>query len=569
MKRIISLIGLLLIIQHTSARPQWQWGVNSNCTSEDWGSVIATDKAGNVYVSGIFTNTITLDTITLTSLGAKDVFLAKYDPSGQIIWAKSCGSIAEETIRAISIDSSDNIYLTGSFGAHVTYPVTYTDTAYFSGTSVISNGNEDIFLAKYDSNGQIIWVKNYGSVYDDVGASITVTGNQKILLTGTFGNYGGSPPVYGTARFDSLQTVSAGDGDIFLACIQTNGTIQWVKKFGTKSSESGIDVSADSQNNIYLTGQFDYSISFQGLTANSISSGFVGGDVFLAKFDSVGNALWAKPIGGSNSSTSNGGSVWVSSLVSTTGGDIYVTGSYDFCTLKFHNNATLPFQSQFQVFLAKYDTQGNLIWAREMGGPSWDFSNDLWLDKNENVYLTGFFRNWGVFDKDTIYGYGMEDAFITKWDKNGNELWAVNMGGSGYDYGSGITGDDASNIYVTGAFNSGSFNYGGSTLTNSGSWDMFLVKLSDPTSVEELNTSAYEVQVYPNPTSDVLNIHSSKKLFNEVSIYDPLGRLAFHEKTEKQKDKTSIHLGHLPEGIYYLQLSGVGNPQTKKIIIQH
>ena len=120
-------------------KPGWLWGANANNADDDAANAITHDKQGNVYVAGGFKGVQILGNDTLISRGDNDVFLVKYAPDGQVIWARSGGSVAGESVKAIATDSSGNVYLTGNFGYHVIYPTTITDTAFFSGDAAYTS----------------------------------------------------------------------------------------------------------------------------------------------------------------------------------------------------------------------------------------------------------------------------------------------------------------------------------------------------------------------------------------------------------------------------------------------
>ena len=150
-----------MLLSHSycqAQQPGWLWGANGSNADDDAANAVTHDKQGNIYVAGSFKGVQILGNDTLISRGDNDVFLVKYAPDGQVIWARSGGSVAGESVSAITLDSNGNIYITGSFGGHIIYPINFTDTAYFSDSTVISKSRMDVFLVSYDTSGAIRWI---------------------------------------------------------------------------------------------------------------------------------------------------------------------------------------------------------------------------------------------------------------------------------------------------------------------------------------------------------------------------------------------------------------------------
>jgi hypothetical protein len=574
MKRslVVGLCLLLLGIMGVNAQtPSWQWGSNNQCYGDDEANAVTTDKYGNVYVAGVFTDQISIDTIVLYSNGGHDVFLIKYSPTGQVIWAKSGGSSAEEEVNSITTDTSGNVIVTGSFGGHTIYPITYNDTAYFSNSTIVSNGNMDIFLIDYLPNGNINWIRNYGSIYNDMGNSLKCNKKNQIVFGGIFSDYGGSPPVHGTIQFDNMfYLTSAGNSDLFLCTLNENGTVLWAKKYGNKERELFTKLSLDINDNICVLGIFYYSINFNGIIVSSLSSVSVDGDCFIAKFDSLGNIIWAKAIGGANIMSSSGGSVTNRSMMVGEQGNVYILGDYGNCTLIFQGSSiTLPNEYAAQIFLAKYDSNGNLMWAREMGGSSDDVGLDLFVGQNENCYATGLIRYYGIFGSDSVHCYGFNDAFIAKYDSLGNEHWAIHLGGNSNDYGSSITGTSDGSLCLAGAYSSTYFMYKSEFMINDGGYDMFLVKLSPTTGINDVVSSA-SVAVYPNPATDILTIEAKQK--GRFEMVDLMGRTLLQSQiitsATLSDQSLSIDMKPFAPGIYFIKYQNEKETETIKVIKQ-
>ena len=320
---------------------------------------------------------------------------------------------------------------------------------------------------------------------------------------------------------------------------------------GHTSGEFCRGISTDQYNSIYITGGFGDHTILGSITLQGISTGFVGGNIFIAKFDNLGNAQWAKCIGGNNNGSPNGGSITSSSLIASNYGDIYISGCYSNCNLVFPNITTLPNQGASEIFLAKYDTWGNLQWAKSMGGLSDDGPPFIYLDEQEHCYVTGYVRYQAFFDQDTVTCYGVNDVFLAQYDKNGKANWAVNMGGTGNEAAMAIDGSPDGSIYLAGSFSSDYFNYQSNNIQNSGGSDFFLVKLSKPNGINNTPNDQQELSIYPNPAKDVVQI-KAQQAFDEISLTDAFGRTLLKQSFSSPEFQASIDFSALPNNCYYL-----------------
>jgi uncharacterized repeat protein (TIGR01451 family) len=212
---------------------QWEWVRSANDAGTVFVTDTDTDANGNVYATGSFSSTVNFGGITLTpgdgSTGSADIFLAKYDPDGNVVWVKQAGGERQNEARKIKVDNDSNIYLTGQFSG----------TASFDSISLtVSSGDSydrEIFVAKYDPDGNVVWVKQAGGERQNEARKIKVDNDSNIYLTGQFS---------GTASFDSISlTVSSGDSydrEIFVAKYDPDGDIEWAKQAEVSSSSSSM-----------------------------------------------------------------------------------------------------------------------------------------------------------------------------------------------------------------------------------------------------------------------------------------------------------------------------------------
>jgi hypothetical protein len=430
------------------------------------GTGISVDINGNSYVTGYFLGTAVFDTIHLNGFGSYDVFIAKYDLYGNCLWAKHAGGPSYDISTSISIDAEGNSYITGKFTADAT----------FDSVQIISadQNNGDIFIAKYDPNGNCLWAKKAGGAGNEIGNSIAVNKNEESYVTGYF---------RGTALFDSIQLNSYGDLDIFIAKYDRLGNCLWANHSGGTDQDGGNGICLDSNGNCYVTGVFYGTALFDSIQLNSY--GGYGYDIFIAKYNSNGKILWAKHAGGN--STDEGLSIALDSF-----GHCYITGFFEV-------NATfgtiqLTGSGGYDIFISKYDSIGNCLWVRDVGSTGDDVSGSIAVDGFGNSYITGKFYGTVSFGTIKLVSYGFSDIFIAKYNPDGNCLWAKNAGGIEYDDGMGISADANGNCYTTGTFQQsgtfGTIQLSGSYFSSGGTYITKISPIPSPVELTAFNVNS-------------------------------------------------------------------------------
>ena len=237
------------------------------------GKAVTIDGSGNVVVTGSFNGTVDFGQGPLTSSNL-DIFVAKYDPSGACLWSRRFGGTsATDSGRGIAVDATGAVVVTGNFYGSVD----------FGGGALASTGGDDIFVAKFSAAGAHVWSKGFGDTFAypgfDVGTGVAVdrtancdggNGTGCVLLTGYF---------LGTANFGGGPLISAGSIDVFVAKYSATGTYRWSKRFGGANIDEGLATAVDSAGNAVVTGRFLTTIDFGGGPLTSAG----GADAYLAK----------------------------------------------------------------------------------------------------------------------------------------------------------------------------------------------------------------------------------------------------------------------------------------------
>ena len=341
------------------------------------------------------------------------------------IWTKLLGVAGAQTnALGITSDSSTNVYTTG---------YTFGD---LDGQTL--TGGRDLFVVKYDSNGNKQWTRLLGVAGADTEANnITSDSSGNVYTTGyTKGNLDG-------------QTLT-GTQDLFVVKYDANGNKFWTRLLGVAGAQTNaLGITSDLSANIYTTGYTNGNLDGQTKTGNY--------DLFVVKYDSNGNKLWTRLLGVTGVNTAANG------ITSDSNANVYTTG-YTFGDL---DGQTLT--GGRDLFVVKYDSNGIKQWTKLLG-VAWaeTVANGITSDSSANVYTTGYTD--GNLDGQTKTG--TQDLFVVKYDSNGNKLWTRLLGDAGADtLAHGITSDSTGNVYTTGFTNG---NLDGQTLT--GVDDLFIVK---------------------------------------------------------------------------------------------
>jgi ribosomal protein S11 len=513
----------------------WIWAKTAVGTISDVGRCVATDPTGNIIVAGEFYSpTITFGSITLTSIASDDIFIVKYDPAGNVIWAKSAGGIGSESGTGISTDMNGDVLVTGSFDS---------PTIAFDSYTVNNSGNDDIFVAKYDSSGNVLWAKSAGGNSYDGGNSICADANGNVLITGYFCS---SSIIFGSTTLLNGSMNNAWS-DFFVAKYDPLGNLLWAKSAGGTYDERAEDIGTDAVGNIFVTGFFESStLHLDNITLTNPS---FADEIFVVKYDTSGNVTWAKSAVGLGNDEPD-------ELSIDQGGNILVTGYFYSSTITF-GSVTLSLIGSSDLFIVKYDPIGNVMWAKSAGGISSDYGAGIATDTLGNILQTGWFESSSiVFGSYTLInaGIGVGNLFVTKYDASGNILWAKSAGGTGYDLSRSINVDPNGNVLVTGQFTSPTITFGSTVLTNTdSSTNFFIAKLDGTTGLAKTNNFE-AIKTFPNPFSDQTTLYLSVPYKHAtLVIYNSFGQ-SIKEINNISERTITLQRDNLPSGIYFIQI---------------
>jgi len=299
------------------------------------------------------------------------------------------------------------------------------------------------------------WATQAGGTDDDWCSGIGVDTNGNSYVAGYF---------MGSITLGDIQLTGNGSYDIFVAKMDSDGDWLWAKQVGGSNFDVSYNLRTDANGNSYLTGKFKGTVNFGDITVTSIGT---YDDIFVAKIDTNGDWQWVQNAGGTSSISGNNISL-------DANGNLYVTGGF-YGTATF-GPSMISSYGDWDIFVAKLDTNGNWLWAKRAGSFDYDMGNSISVDANGNSYVTGKFQYTASFGDFTITSGGSYDIFIAKLDTDGNWQWAKQAGGTGYNVGYWISAEASGNAYVTGRFKEIAM-FGDYSVTSIGSNDIFIAEL--------------------------------------------------------------------------------------------
>jgi PKD repeat protein len=426
------------------------WSRSMGGTDIDGAYAIAVDDAGNVFVGGTFSGSMDLSGATVTSAGGADWFLAKYSPSGALLWAHNIGGTGDDSLESVAVNDAGEVAVTGRFAG----------TASLGGPALVASGSLDIGVAVYRADGSYKWSKGFGGVYDDTGSAVAFDSAGNLYMTGYFRgivNFGGL----------SLRVPYDTDLDVFVAKFDPNGAHVWSKNFVNTGNDRGYGI-ATNGTSVAVVGSFSNGIDFGGgqlFSQNAMTDAFVA--VLNA---STGAYQWARQLGAPDGSETAYG------VTFNTNGNVVVCGAavkaVDF------GGGSLAALGGSDGFVAAYSgTSGAHVWSRRLGGTGNDYAYSVAAGADGTLVVAGAFEGTASFGGGSLTSVGQSDAYVAKYNAGGGAVWVRGLGGSGADTGQEVAVAPTGNPVVSGYFY-GSGVFDGTTLTGAGSYDGFVTKLN-------------------------------------------------------------------------------------------
>jgi Immunoglobulin domain/Beta-propeller repeat len=431
------LLFALLIFSSPSLKAQgFVWTDQIGLTASPLGNKIAVDGAGNVYVTGGFQGTSHFGNTNLLCGGSNDVFLAKYDSSGHLLWVnQSKGTNSTQNIgQDVCTDTNGNVYIAGSFQGKVAFENTRLTASGSLSSGILNN----LFLAKYNPSGNLIWVIQSGGYGGGTAFGIAVDNSGYVYSTGANKDFGGAEAI----TFDKWNASS--------------GSLVWHKEYTQPPNYffpmRGLSIKADASGNVYATGEFGGSVAFGTNTLATVNN--FGGATFILKLNSSGNVLWAQQPGRSSSTTFDMGN----SIALDNVGNVYIAG--DFAQTNYFGTNLLTSAANFIIdgFVVKCDMDGNYLWAAQ-NQANGSLSQGVAADSFGNCYVVG--------------SQSPSQVYLDKYDTNGNLVWALTPVHSANSGAYGVALDLSNKVYMT-TWTKSNIVFDSFSFTNIGGNDLFV-----------------------------------------------------------------------------------------------
>ncbi len=547
MKKIILLILLFINIQLNAQTPSWSWAKSMDGININYITKTVIDSQNNIYMLGSFYYGINFQTISLTSNYSAN-YLTKFDPSGNVIWAKKIenAGVNNFTISFLKIDNNDNVLL-GGYASLNTFSgnINYNDETdiYFEPTPNL--GNLRYFSMKIDAaTGSANW-------YDtDFGKSSLYSGDvDNSNNYYFFGDYNTSISIEGT-----LLESNTTSGTDFYILKKNNNNLIWAEPFNFNCSLLDPKIKIINNQNLFLVAKtYSEDFSFQN---NSFHMGNTNiPKLIILKLDLNGNFISFNyyvdcPLVSNASSQDN--------FYIDEDGSIFLYGTFVDNTLQIGATTLNKIGTQ-DLYVSKFNANANLLWAKSIGVQNFELYADCFTTHNGNILIGTDFNpigNFTINNATYVCNGGFTSLFI-KLDTDFNYIWTKSITGIGTQYGNypnTFTYNNQDDLIITGEYNCqniifDNFNLLDTNNTNS-NFKSFYAKLDDSV----LTTTDFNkniVSLYPNPVKNKFNISGIENLKgSSYSITDASGRIIFNGTISDNSDY-SFEVSNLKSGIYF------------------
>ena len=561
--RIVLSVFALFIFSTVTFSQNILWEKQFGGIGDDRSTKKVIDNNGDLLVTGTFMNTVDFDfgsgSTELTSNGWWDVFLAKYDTTGNLIWVVSFGSVNFDYSDIVTVDENNNIYLGGNYGGVM-------DINPGANEELLTPIGLSSYLLKLNEAGEFQWARNLTG--NDIRIQGIGVGPQGVVCGGYF---------TGTCEFNnegtSYQMTSDASQDTYVLNITENGTFISAYQIGSLGQNMLRGFDLDSDGNVYLACEYMTSIdadpgSGETLITTDNESGYGN---FMAKYTPSMELIWVKqPEFPTYSSIRN--------IEVYTNNEIMISGEFN-DSIRFNQFGDLDWYfsaGQEDHFIGKLNASGNLSWLKTVGNNEEDDSRVLHVDQLGNTYVSASFR--GVLDANpgsetfSVESVGSSDSYILKLDNDGNFVWFFQDSVDALSttiHIANVTSGSTNDLYVNFNFYSQIGIIQNSILhshTSAGDFDVLLVKMKadDFLSLEE---NSRDFSIYPNPTNGEITVNLEKILGNKIiQLVDLSGKVIQEEKTNATELQIRLNA---KAGCYFLLITNDNNLSvSRKVIVR-
>ncbi|MEX1187957.1 MAG: T9SS type A sorting domain-containing protein [Bacteroidia bacterium] len=431
-------ISILLVLFFSTVQAQVPSALWGNAIGDGRGGLskindLVKDEQGNTYVVGTLRRLLDVDpseeTFLLSANNTDDLWMAAYSPQSELIWANKIANSNTENISAIHLDQNNNLLICGFF----TNTLDFDPSAGVFELTTFSASNSDAFFASYSTEGELNWVKQIGGSSVDNAQDITTDYEGNIILTGNFSDIADFDPSSGSAEL----TATGNFNDLYLAKYTGNGNYLWSFNLtGSNFPDNGQALGVLSDNSIVLGAIYQGDLDADpgiGVAPINHANNY---DALLACYDSDGNYLWAGNYGLNADDR-------VNSIAIDNSDNIYVGGYFN-QTVDFDfgaGTASATSAGNDDACLISYDASGNLRWFRTWGSTGADEIQGIAINDAGKIAVTGGFNGTVDFDSgpdtDELTAQST-DLFLAIYNQDGTYERAINIGGTGFDFGNAV-----------------------------------------------------------------------------------------------------------------------------------
>jgi len=436
------------------------WAKRAGGVSEEAGLSVARLSDDSFVITGYYVGPSTFGQgeINETTLGAipgpspNNIFIARYNPDSSLIWAKRAGGAGEDAGHGVVALSDDSIIVTGAFSMDGTFGEGESNETILTA----AGGLNDVFVAKYDNNGSLVWAKRAGGTSNDIGMALTRLSGDGVAVTGFFYD----AAIFGEGEPLETPLTAVAGNDIFVAWYASDGSLVSARSDGGTGQDSGNSIGTMSNGTVLVSGDFAATATFGLGEPNETSFDSNGAtDFFFAHYDLSGNLDWVKRTGGG----------WTDSnadLAILPDDSFALTGSFSQIVIFGEGE---PNETQLQsfsggpdadIYIGRYNPNGTLQWVKKEGAVGSDYGQSVTVLSGNSVVVTGNFMGTVTFGTgephetiiDCASGLSKTDIFVARYRFNGSLYWAKRAGGIASDIGYGITTLSDDTTVATGKF---------------------------------------------------------------------------------------------------------------------
>ncbi|MBK8227712.1 MAG: T9SS type A sorting domain-containing protein [Flavobacteriales bacterium] len=545
---------------HESISFQWLARCGVHRATYDGMSDIAVDDLGNSYVGGhLSTSAIVCDDTLVVGIDKVALIVGERDPSGACVWTRLIrttqpfGLNTEARITGIARAANGDVVIAGHFQGMLD----------FGGASLQTQDGKDLFVARYDMNGNLLWAHSEGSSGNQEATSVEVDAAGNVIVVGTFTD---------AFTIGGTTLTSAGLSDGFIAKYNPAGTSLWAQAFGGTSWDAAGRVACDAAGNIHVTGQYTTACSFGPITVNGTSDR----DLFVAKYNGAGTPQWA--LGSTGSAWKEGVDVAVAAS-----GQVIFCGWHTGITTVGGSTLTGDPSSNYAV-VGSINSNGSLQWLKQFTSTLGSTGGSLSIRPGGELVLAGTFSTDINLDGTVVAGgIGVMDLFIAGLEPTGDVVWSQTaIATNALDVVGGAVAADAQHVFVAGGFGTYSFDPSfpvpgtvtfmpgdpSSLRSAPNALDGFIAKYTIPQSVGIASPDmGFALALFPNPVEDLLTIASPMPTDGNAPIVvrDLSGR-EVKVTTERSGRMINVDAAGLADGVYSITLHTAQGTGTTRFV---